>query len=227
MDNIIKINQPSLADTVFEQIQIAIVKGEIPHGSKISEPELAKKYGISRGPLREAIRRLQGRKLVVHTPNAGVRVVSLSPHKLLEIYDVREALEGMACKLAAIHMTDEEIADLKESVVRHQQLKDRQQGLTYYQDDLDLDFHYRIIEGSKNSKLMDMLSVHLYQIVKMYRYQFTAYSEQLTADLNEHALIVEALERRDSEIAEILMRRHISTVRKKIAAQFSEDAANL
>lgn len=219
-----KISTSSLAETVFKQIQIAIVKGEIPHGSKISEPELAKKYGISRGPLREAIRRLQGRKLVVYTPNAGVRVVSLSPQKLLEIYDVREALEGMASKLAAIHMTQEEIQALRQSVVCYQQQTSLNQEEIYYQNEADLDFHYQVIQGCKNSKLMDMLSVHLYQIVKMYRYQFKAYRNNLKVNLDEHLRIVDAIEQRDPEVAEILMRRHISDLRKNIAAQFDQDS---
>ena len=87
----------TLADRVCQQIITAIVKGEIKAGEKISEPELARTYGISRGPLREAIRRLEGLRLVESRPNVGARVVQLSVKELLEIYRVREALEGMAC----------------------------------------------------------------------------------------------------------------------------------
>ena len=67
----------TLAEHVFRRIQAAIVQGEIPPGSKISEPELARTYGISRGPLREAIHRLEGQKLLVRVPHVGARVVSL------------------------------------------------------------------------------------------------------------------------------------------------------
>ncbi len=68
----------TLADTVFGQIRTAIVKGELAPGSKVNEPQLSKQYGISRGPLREAIRRLEGCKLVEITPNVGAKVVSLN-----------------------------------------------------------------------------------------------------------------------------------------------------
>ena len=103
----------TLADKVCEQLVTAIVRGDIPPGQKISEPELARTYGISRGPLREAIRHLEGLRLVVRIPHVGARVVSLSPEELVEIYRIREALEGMACRLAAENMSTAEIDSLR------------------------------------------------------------------------------------------------------------------
>ena len=84
----------TLADHVLRQIQSAIVKGDIAPGSKISEPELARAYGISRGPLREALHRLEGQKLLVRVPHVGARVVSLNRQELSELYQIRESLEG-------------------------------------------------------------------------------------------------------------------------------------
>lgn len=90
----------TLADRVCQQIVNSIVTGELLPGQKISEPGLAKLYGISRGPLREAIRRLEGWRLIERKPHVGARVVQLSAGELIEIYRVREALEGMASRLA-------------------------------------------------------------------------------------------------------------------------------
>ena len=101
-----KISAQSLVDTLVERIEAAIMNGDLQPGSKISEQALATSLGVSRGPLREAIRRLEGRKLLERTPNIGARVASLSPGDLYEILQVREALEGMACGLAATNMTD-------------------------------------------------------------------------------------------------------------------------
>jgi len=81
----------TLSENVFRRIQAAIVKGEIAPGSKISEPELARTYGISRGPLREAIHRLEGQRLLVRVPHVGARVVSLSHAELIELYEIRES----------------------------------------------------------------------------------------------------------------------------------------
>ncbi len=121
----------TIADRVFESIQTAIVKGDIPPGTKISEPELARTYGISRGPLREAIRRLEGRKLLVRTAHVGARVVSLSAAQLVEIYHVRESLEGLACRQAAENMTEDEIAGLQQLLTDHERQIEQEEGRAY------------------------------------------------------------------------------------------------
>ncbi len=212
----------TLADQVFEKIQTAIVKGDIPPGSKITEPGLAKQYGISRGPLREAIRRLEGRRLIKRVPHVGARVVSLSYEELLDIYDVREAMEGMACRLAARNMTLDEIAGLKELLARHEQASELQEGTAYYQKEGDLDFHFRIVLGSKNEKLTELLCGELYHLVRMYRYQFSASSSRPKRAFEEHHRIVDAIEQRDEELAEMLMRRHISASRKNVEKRLRE-----
>src|SRR5690606_39875037 len=98
LDN--KVQAQSLVDIVAERLEAAIISGQLEPGAKLSEQGLAASLGVSRGPLREAIRRLEGRKLLERTPNIGVRVAQLSPKDLNEILQVREALEGMACGLA-------------------------------------------------------------------------------------------------------------------------------
>ncbi|SEI68926.1 DNA-binding transcriptional regulator, GntR family [Allopseudospirillum japonicum] len=206
----------TLADRVFEQIQTAIVKGEIPPGSKITEPGLAKAYGISRGPLREAIRRLEGRRLVHRIPHVGARVVSLSVTELLELYDVRECMEGMACRLAARHMQTQEIQGLRQLLQDHEAQAELQQGRAYYQAEGDLDFHYRIVLGSHNTKLTELLCGELYHLVRMYRYQLSTSSDRPKQAFVEHHRIVDAIEQRDEELAEMLMRRHISASRRNV-----------
>src|SRR4029079_16810547 len=94
------ISVKSLADHVFERLLDAIVKGDIKPGDRLSETLIAKQFGVSRGPLREAIRRLEGRKLVERTPNVGPRIVSLTPDDLIEIFYIRERLAGRAARPA-------------------------------------------------------------------------------------------------------------------------------
>ncbi|WP_421862819.1 GntR family transcriptional regulator [Motiliproteus sp.] len=206
----------TLADRVCGEIVTAIIKGDIPPGHKISEPELARTYGISRGPLREAIRRLEGLRLVVRIPHVGARVVELSSRELIEIYHVREAMEGMACRLAAEHMTDQEIDSLRALLDEHEQSLEQTEGRSYFQKEGDLDFHYRIVQGSKNNKLIELLGGELYHLVRMYRYQFSLSSSRPVRALAEHRHIVDAISHRDGELAEMLMRRHISAARKNV-----------
>src|ERR1700676_3332633 len=106
----------TLAEQVFWRLSAAILAGELAPGAKISEPALARQYGVSRGPLREALHRLQERKLITRSPNQGPRVVKPSAEVLAELFMVREALEGMAARLAATNATDAEIARLRAAV---------------------------------------------------------------------------------------------------------------
>ncbi|WP_246164647.1 GntR family transcriptional regulator [Halopseudomonas laoshanensis] len=215
----------TLSDGAFQRIQTAIVKGEIAPGTRISEQYLSTTFGIGRGPLREAIRRLEGRRLVVRIPHAGVRVVSLSYAELIELYHVREALEGMACRQAAENMTEAEIAGLREVLATHEKHSGLKANESYYQQEGDLDIHYLIIHGSKNRTLADMLCGDLYHLVRMYRYRFSTTPKRPQQAFAEHHRIIEAIADRDGELAEMLMRRHISASRRNIERRMQEQSA--
>lgn len=215
----------TLSDHVFRRIQAAIVRGEISPGSKISEPELARAYGISRGPLREAIRRLEGQRLLVRVPHAGARVVSLSPVELLELYEIRESLEGMACRLAAERMTEAQIDELRQVLDTHERDEAFKAGRGYYQQEGDFDFHYRIIQGSGNRTLSNLLCNELYQLVRMYRIQFSATPNRPRQAFAEHHRILDAIADRDGELAELLMRRHIAASKRNVERHY-RDASN-
>ncbi|MBX8484231.1 GntR family transcriptional regulator [Pseudomonas cichorii] len=210
----------TLSENVFRRIQAAIVKGEIAPGSKISEPELARTYGISRGPLREAIHRLEGQRLLVRVPHVGARVVSLSHAELIELYEIRESLEGMACRLAAERMTAEQIDELRKVLDTHERDAAFQAGVGYYQQEGDFDFHYRIIQGSGNKTLSQMLCGELYQLVRMYRIQFSTTPNRPRQAFAEHHRILDAIAERDGELAELLMRRHIGASRRNIERHY-------
>ncbi len=211
----------TIADRVFEQLRQAIVEGEIPAGSKISEPEMAARYGISRGPLREAMRRLESTHLVERRPNLGARVVTLSSRQLIEIYLVREALEGMAARLAAERMSDEAIEELKDLMEQHRQDVAREFRQAYFQTEGDMDFHYRIVQGSGNRRLIGILCDDLYHLARMYRCQFGMGGDRARDALKEHELVVDAIADRDGELAELLMRRHIRASRRGVEARLA------
>ncbi len=210
------------ADKVFEQIQHAIVEGDIASGSKISEPELAKHYQISRSTLREALNRLEKCHLIERKANIGSRVVDCTIEGLLELYITREALEGMACRQAALNMSDEEIVDMQAMLKAHSQTQELKDGIAYYQEEGDLDFHYKIILGSHNKQLIDLICGQLYHLVRMYRCQFGMNSPRASRAFNEHSQIIQAICDRDGELAEILMRRHIAASRKNIENKIAE-----
>ncbi|ACJ29170.1 Regulatory protein, GntR [Shewanella piezotolerans WP3] len=195
------------ADKTFFQLRKDIVEGDIAAGSKLSETELSTKYAVSRAVIREAINRLEASHLVERKANVGARVVTLTPEGLIELYQVRESLEGMAARLAAQNMTDGEIADLQALLNSH--FDKVQSGKTYYQEAGDVDFHYRIILGSKNKHLISILTDGIYHLVRMYRVQLGMSGPRVTTAFDEHKHIVQAICNRDAELAEMLMRRHI------------------
>ncbi|SIT13737.1 GntR family transcriptional regulator [Achromobacter sp. MFA1 R4] len=216
------IDGETLSDHIFRKIQSAIVKGEIAPGSKISEPELARIHGVSRGPLREALHRLEGQKLLVRVPHAGARVVSLSIQELVELYEIRESLEGTACRLAAKRMPPSEIEELRGVLEAHERDEAFQAGLGYYQQEGDYDFHYRIVKGSGNQMLFRMLCDELYQLARMYRIQYSTTPNRPRQAYAEHHRILDAIADGDGELAEMLMRRHIRASRINIEQQIAQ-----
>ncbi len=210
------------ADKVFEQIQQAIVEGDIAAGSKISEPELAKRYQISRSTLREALNRLEKCHLVERKANVGSRVVDCTIEGLLELYITREALEGMACRQAALNMSDDEIKQMQQMLSEHASKEQLKSGVAYYQEEGDLDFHYKVILGSHNQQLINLICGQLYHLVRMYRCQFGMHSPRASRAFTEHSNIIQAISDRDGELAELLMRRHIAASRKNIEQKIAE-----
>ncbi len=214
--------QPITAsDKTFFRLRGDIVEGAIAPASKLSETELSTKYHVSRALIREAINRLESCHLVERRANIGARVVSLSIERLLELYQVREALEGMAARLAALHMTDEEIDALNALLNAH--FETLQDGDSYYQEAGDVDFHYRIVQGSKNQHLISVLIDSHYHLIRMYRVQLGMVGPRVSTAFEEHRRVAEAISNRDAELAEMLMRRHIQYTRNSLQARLLAD----
>ncbi len=208
-----------LTDQIFEQLEAAIISGELPQGSKISEPELAKTYGISRGTLREALSRLEERHLLVRAPHLGARVATLSLDELINIYQIREVLGGLSCSLAAQHMTDNEIRNLRELLEEQEKNLEAGQGLVSNRPEREFDFHYQILHRNRNPNVLMVLEGGLYQQIRMYRHQYSVSGQRPYQALKEHRRIVDAIEERDAELAEFLMRKHIRAARQSIEEQ--------
>jgi len=223
MNQNIGIKEQTKSENLTEQLIEAIVSGDYSAGSKISEPELARFFNVSRGPLREAMMRVEALGLVERIPHVGARVVTLSLEKLAEIYAVREALEGMAANLACKHITAQEIASLEILLSQHEEHIEQVDGASYFHQHGDFDFHYRIIKASRNSKLISLLCDELYHLLRMYRYQSPRSQSRPIHALNEHFHILTAIKERDAELAEMLMRRHIKRSRVLIENQLIEE----
>jgi DNA-binding GntR family transcriptional regulator len=214
-----------LVGTIVQRLESAIFDGELAPGTKLSEQALARALGVSRGPLREAISRLEGRKLVERTPNIGARVAELSPSDLTDLLVAREALEGIACRYAAERMTDSELSELQRLLAEHGGQQSVREGTGYYQESKDFDFHFRIIKGSRNRRIIDMLCGDLYDLLRVYRYKSSTMNGRAERAYEEHKRIIAALLARDPDKAEAAMRQHIRNARAHIEHRMREGEA--
>jgi DNA-binding GntR family transcriptional regulator len=218
MNKAIQIPPPergSLNSELTSSLRDAIITGEIAQGSRLSETLLAKRYDVSRGPLREAIRRLEGMNLVTHRPQQGVRVVNLDANLILQIYDAREALESKAVSLAATQMNSAEIDQLHR-LIDAQTKQMRENDGAHVPAESDYAFHELVIKGSRNKVIEHALLEEIYHLIKMFRYQTLFARHSSTNSLIEHRQIVYAIEQRDAVLAEVTMRRHIVHARDRI-----------
>jgi|HigsolmetaGSP11D_1036233.scaffolds.fasta_scaffold05884_4 DNA-binding GntR family transcriptional regulator len=212
-----------LSGSIYQQLSEAILSGEIRPGEKLSEPVLAQKLGASRAPIREAIRRLQERGLVIHVANHGARVVSPSLADYLALLDVREALEGMSARLAATEMSDDEVRDLQALVRQHGEALHRDPSAGYIQGDPDTDFHVRVARGSRNPVLAGLLCDQFYPLLQLCRRRHRTVAGRGLMAWKEHRRVIDAIADRDPELAELLMRRHVKAAKEALLSAFGAD----
>lgn len=206
----------TLAEHLFTELGEAIARGDLAPGTKISEPALARRYGVSRGPLREALHRLQERKLISRSPNQGARVVQPTAQMLNELFTVREGLEGIAAREAAMHIGDADIAALHSILERQEsELTAKRPWQPYSAGSADRDFHFLMAQASRNPLLINLLCQEFYPLLRLYRGRQTTPIEVRVRVLVEHRRILDAVADRDAELAELQMRRHIAAARER------------
>ncbi|WP_116474496.1 GntR family transcriptional regulator [Zobellella maritima] len=210
-----------LSEDLTPRLVEAVVNGELTPGTKLSEPELARRFEVGRGSVREALLRLEGLGLVERLPRQGARVVSLTPEGLTELFAIREALEGMACRLAAAAITPTEADALTCLLDQHQHYVDSQDS--YQRQQGEEDFHYLLFRASHNHMLVTLLGDELYQLLRMYRHRLSCRHSDPRQALLEHHQILNAVLQGDGELAELLMRRHVARSRRHLLAQFQEE----
>lgn len=197
-------------DEVFEKILGLILNCELAPGDVVNESALATLFGVSRGPVREAIRRLQGIQLVTREPYFRARVVTLSPEGVTELFQTREALEGYACRLATENMPVEALETLEADLVAA--LGSASKPAERF------DFHERVVRAGGNQRIINILCGDLYHLLRIYRHISGAVPERKEVAFQEHWQILRAMKNRDTELAESLMRSHIRRAGQHVQA---------
>ena len=184
---------------------------------------LSQQLGVSRGPLREAIRTLEGRRIVERTPHSGARVTLLSIDDIENIMVTREALEAMACRQAAEHMSLHETVELRKCIDMLTIAEKQGNGGFQHLGMQDSDFHVQIARGSRNRWLAEILCRDLYALLCMVRFKAASVQGRLPHATAEHYEILDRIEKRDPDGAEQVMRKHILSSRISLLAQLRAD----
>ena len=219
-------DDPVAADTLGQlvgRMERMILSGELPPGSRLRELALAEQLGVRRGPLREAIRILEGRRLLERTPNAGVSVIAPTLEDFEELLVTREALEGMAARLAAQNMTSRELEALGHMAGLVEAHDGQGLPLGVYDVGPDSDFHRHIAVCSRNRRIEQLLCEDLYFLLRFFRARAAQARPTPTVTHAEHGAVIDAIHRRDAEGAEQAMRAHVRRSRETLLRQLRSE----
>lgn len=197
-----------LREIVFESMRDAILSGVLEPGERLMEIQLAEEMGVSRTPVREAIRKLELENFVVMIPRKGAYVAGVSSKDVADVFEIRSALEGLAAGLAAERITEDELEQM-ERVLFYRANAAGEMDLEQIVKS-DTDFHALVYSASRNERLIQILA-NLREQIQRFRATSLAVPGRNKLALEEHRMIVEALRKHDSEEAQSLAMAHIVT----------------
>jgi DNA-binding GntR family transcriptional regulator len=198
-----------LAERAAEHIRSMIASGRLGPGDKVNEVEIAAELEISRGPVREAVRRFASTGLVVSERNLGSRVVQIDELGIRGLYEVRESLESLAAKLAATRMSAEDKRHLIDLLDRHEAAMSGDGFDAYPAGTSDWDFHLAVLKGSGNAVAWRICGSELRDMFALLRARHGQVAGRGKEALCEHRRVAEAICAGDADIASVLMAQHI------------------
>jgi DNA-binding GntR family transcriptional regulator len=213
-------NYKPLRELVFETMREAIINGQLRPGERMMEIQLAEEMGVSRTPVREAIRKLELEGLVVMIPRKGAYVAGLSLKDIADVFEIRRALEGLAAELAADRITDQELENLERYLVKISE--EIECGDLNKVVEIDTDFHTLLYQASRNSKLTQIIN-NLREQIQRFRTTSLSLPGRMRVALDEHRKIVEAISSRDGELARKIAQEHIENAENSMMSMVQQD----
>lgn len=195
-----------LRDVVFNTLRQAILRGELAPGERLMEIQLADRLGVSRTPIREAIRKLELEGLVLMIPRKGAEVARISAKSLRDVLEVRRSLEELASELACQRMTEEQIQELEEAKKAFDAAVEK--GDIMELAETDEKFHDVIFNGTGNARLVQILN-NLREQMYRYRLEYIKEEDKRQIIMIEHEKILRAIRARHVAEAKDAMREHI------------------
>ena len=216
MENILKIEgYELLSQKVYRALKTEIIKGSLKPGNKLSEGKIAEQMGVSRTPVREALKELAAEGFVKMNPNQAVVVSNASVEDVQEVLQIRGVLEGLAARLATKMISEEEIKELEKYQKQMEYYTKKDDVLAF--SEMDAEFHELILNVCGNNRLIQIRK-NLSDQAHRYRIRSLSVPGRLKYSLKEHQEIVEALKRKNAEQADRLSQKHIENVLANILA---------
>ena len=200
---------PGSPNSVYDHLIGAIREGTYGPGDRIREGEVAKELGLSRTPVRDALRRLESRGLLVHEPHRGMVVRTLDHRRILELYFMREVLDGAAAELAARNAVEVELEMLDELLAADRERVESGRSVTHS----NLDYHDLIYRMARNGYLNETLEVLRTAMILLGPSTLDT-PERARQAIAEHEAVVAAIRARDPEAASQAAKRHIRSALK-------------
>lgn len=213
-------NYKPLREMVFESLREAIIQGRLKPGERLMEIQLADEMGVSRTPIREAIRKLELEGFVVMVPRKGAYVAGISVKDIVDVFEVRAALEALAAGLAAERITPDELEDLERSLVVISEVSSKEDINAIVETDTN--FHELIYKASRNERLFQIV-IHLKEQIQRFRTTSLSQPGRSKDALEEHRKMVEAISDRNVELAQNLARDHIENAEQSMLNALRED----
>lgn len=220
----VKLNDyKTLREVIFNTIREAIIMGELKPGERLLEVHLAEKMGVSRTPVREAIRKLELEGLVTMIPRKGAHVAELSAKDIMDVLEVRATLDGLATALSAERIKDSELKELDNTRKQFEIYADK--GNLSGSIKKDVEFHDVIYRSSRNDRLIQIAN-NLRELVHRFRVIYMKDYSSYTDLIKEHAEIYEAISSRDIERARIAAQNHIRNQEAAIIKAIDKNKIN-
>lgn len=202
-----------LRDVVFQTLRQAILKGELQPGERLMEIKLAERLGVSRTPIREAIRKLELEGLVVMVPRKGAAVANITEKDTKDVLEVRRTLEMFAVEVACDRIGKEQLEQLKKAARDFEASKGSMDVIRIAETDMQ--FHEIIYEATQNERLVQMLN-NLRENMYRYRIEYLKDSNYYDSLMSEHREILEAIEAGDKQRARACMESHINNQQRAV-----------
>ena len=195
----------TLREKILEHIRDAIISGTLKAGSRVSEPELAERYGISRTPIREAFRQLESEGYLTVVPRRGAVVSEFSQKDVEDFYAIKSILEGYAARRACSRLTDKDLERLQANNNRLRELADHNDIKTFFR--VHNEFHDMFIRAADNERLRELITSVVTRFQRL-RFMSLSLPGRMKIAVQEHEKIIEAFRRKDASTAETLVQKN-------------------